>query len=84
MHVIADPSRGLTGALVLLMALIVFTSVALASEEKVSVESVTPEQEARLAEIRASIEAAGVSWTAEHTTMSILPREEFLKRLGGG
>jgi len=83
MHVIADPSRGLMGALVLLMALVLFTSVALASEEEVSLESITPEQEARLAEIRASIEAAGASWTAEHTTMSILPREEFLKRLGG-
>jgi len=69
--------------LALLLALALLASAAFASESEVPQELVTPEQEARLAEIRAAIEASGANWTAEHTTMSVLPREEFLKRLGG-
>ncbi|MCK5596026.1 MAG: hypothetical protein KAJ04_01145, partial [Candidatus Eisenbacteria sp.] len=69
--------------LALLLALALLASAVNASESGVSQDKVTPEQEARLAEIRAAIEASGANWTAEHTTMSILPRAEFLKRLGG-
>jgi C1A family cysteine protease/fibronectin type 3 domain-containing protein len=44
----------------------------------------TPEQEARLAAIRAAIEETGADWIAEHNAISTLPREEYLKRLGCG
>lgn len=71
-------------ALTLLLVLAVFATAAFATGDEVRQDSVTPEQEQRLAEIRAAIEESGASWTAEHTTMSMLPREEFLKRLGGG
>ena len=45
---------------------------------------VTAEQEARLEAIREAIEEAGADWIAEHNAISTLPREEYLRRLGGG
>lgn len=45
---------------------------------------VTAEQEARLDAIRQAIEDAGADWVADHNAISILPRDEFLMRLGGG
>ena len=85
MHATTGLKRGVPGsrALALLFALVLLASAAFASENEVTLELVTPEQEARLEEIRAAIEASGADWTAEHTTMSVLPRAEFLKRLGG-
>ncbi|MBN2564317.1 MAG: right-handed parallel beta-helix repeat-containing protein [Candidatus Eisenbacteria bacterium] len=44
----------------------------------------SPEEEARLEEIRAAIEGRGAHWTADHTTMSGLSREELARRCGGG
>jgi parallel beta-helix repeat protein len=47
-------------------------------------DDVTLEQEAKLADIRAAIEEAGAGWTADHTWVSKLPKEEYLRMLGGG
>ena len=69
--------------LVLLLALALSVSAVSASESEIPRELVTPEQEAKLSEIRAAIDASGATWTAEHTIMSVLSREEFLRRLGG-
>jgi len=44
---------------------------------------ITPQEEARLAEIRAEIERNGYDWVAGHTSVSHLPPEEMAKRLGG-
>jgi len=84
MDVTTGSKRRVPGLRVLafLLALTLLASPAFASSEVLQ-DKVTPEQEARLAEIRAAIEASGANWTAEHTTMSVLPRAEFLKRLGG-
>ena len=81
-----ERSRGVVGprALAVLLAVALLTSAAFAAENEALRELVTPEQEARLAEIQAAIEESGANWTADHTTMSVLPREEFLTRLGGG
>jgi len=43
---------------------------------------ITPEKEEELQLIRAAIEQAGANWTADHTSMSVLPREELARRLG--
>ena len=81
-----ERSRATAGlwTLGLLLVVALLSPAAFAEDSDVLLEQVTPEQEARLAEIQAAIEERGASWTAEHTTMSVLPREEFLKRLGGG
>jgi len=44
---------------------------------------VTPEGEAELAAIRAAIDRAGASWVADHTTVSVLSKEEIARMCGG-
>jgi C1A family cysteine protease len=60
--------------LVFLGALLVRTA---AAEDEV--HAITPEKEAELAQIRAAIEASGATWTANHTTMSWMSKEELAR-----
>lgn len=66
----------------LLAAILALALSATAGAEQTQLEA-TPEQEARLAEIREAIEEKGASWTAEHNAISLLPRGEFRRMLGG-
>ena len=85
MHARIVSSRVTTGlrAVALLLLVFLLSPSAIAEQVEVSLDEITPEQDARLAEIRAAIDANGASWMADHTVMSVLPREEFLRRLGG-
>ena len=75
---VTKTTRGLFLVLAVL-SLATFTTATAETELEV-----TPEQEARLADIRAAIDESGATWVAEHTTMSVLPHEEAIRRLGGG
>ncbi len=70
-------ARGLSLAVV--VAMLLTPAFALAEAD----HAVTPEKEAELALIREAIERTGADWTATHTTMSWLSREELASRLGG-
>jgi C1A family cysteine protease len=45
--------------------------------------AVTPEGEAELAAIRAAIDSTGAGWIADHTTVSVLSKEEIARMCGG-
>jgi C1A family cysteine protease len=47
------------------------------------VRPVTPEGEAELAAIREAIERAGAGWVADHTSVSVLSKEEIARMCGG-
>jgi C1A family cysteine protease len=75
-RLVRGAARGLP--LAVLAAMLLLPSFALAQVDRVA----TPEKEAELALIRAAIERTGADWTANHTTMSDLSREELASRLG--
>ncbi len=65
---------------------VVFALVALAALAPVAqgAAKLTSEQAAELAAIRDAIEAKGADWIAAPNPISLLPKEEFRKMLGGG
>jgi C1A family cysteine protease len=64
--------------LTLIMAAVLLPAIA-AGEEN---HAITPEKEQELALIRAAIERSGATWTANHTTMSWMSREELANLCG--
>jgi len=67
-----------------ILALAVLTSVLVVAPVAADEEShaVTPEKEAELALIRDAIERSGATWTANHTSMSWMSKEELALRCG--
>jgi C1A family cysteine protease len=71
-------SSALAGAVVVLA--IALAAPAFAADGSLPV---TPESEAELAAIREAIERTGAGWVADHTTISVLSKEEIAARCGG-
>jgi len=66
-----------------LAALIVLLGSIVAAGSALEPPGVTPEKEAELAAIRAAIEREGATWVADHTTVSVLSKEEIARMCGG-